>query len=96
VAPKVLGLEARELGGETVSPTAARASLSRARRRGRPRDVVQVVVRAPCQFTGERELGYSVEEPDGIQRGFEDRAKVQWSSVGGGSSCGSYWGWDVP
>jgi hypothetical protein len=45
---------------------------------------------------GKGELGNSVEEPDGIQRGFEDRAEVQWLSVGGGSSCGSYWDWDVP
>jgi hypothetical protein len=56
---------------------------------------IQVVVRAPFQFTGEGELGDGVEEPDGMQRGFEDRAKVQWFSAGGGSSCGSYWGWDV-
>jgi hypothetical protein len=35
---------------------------------------IQVVVRATFQFTGEGELGDDVEEPDGIQRGFQNRA----------------------
>jgi hypothetical protein len=35
---------------------------------------IQVVVRASFQFTGEGELGDDVEEPDGIQRGFQNRA----------------------
>ena len=55
---------------------------------------VQVVERASFQFTGEGELGDTVEEAGSIQRGFEGRAEVQGSSVGGVSSCGSYWGWD--
>jgi hypothetical protein len=35
---------------------------------------IQMVVSASFQFTGEGELGDDVEEPDGIQRGFQDRA----------------------
>ena len=55
---------------------------------------VQMVVRASFQFTGEGELGDTVEEAGSIQWGFEGHAEVQGSSVGGVSSCGSYWGWD--